>query len=85
MELSEVEVDDEQVKCTLALDSSPSVSDPEEKLEVTIPVCEVSKSTKETIKEKKEWLVLKQLFDHLRYAFLGGQSEFPVIISSTLS
>ena len=29
--------------------------------------------------------MLKQLPDHLRYAFLGSQSEFPMIISSTLS
>ena len=29
--------------------------------------------------------MLKQLLDHLRYAFLGSQSEFPMIISSALS
>ena len=52
---------------------------------MTILVCEVKKSVEETVNEKKEGLVLKQLPDHLRYAFLGNQSEFPVIISSTLS
>ena len=29
--------------------------------------------------------MLKYLPDQLRYAFLGGQSEFPIIISSYLS
>ena len=29
--------------------------------------------------------MLMQLLEHLRYAFLGGQLEFPVIISSALS
>ena len=52
---------------------------------MTTLVCEVSKSTKELAKEKKEGLVLKQLPDHLRYAFLGSQSKFPVIISSFVS
>ena len=78
-------MEDKQIECTLALDSSPSVSDHKEKLEVTIPVCEVNKSAEETVEEKKEGLVLKQLLDLLRYAFLGNQSEFPVIISSALS
>ena len=45
----------------------------------------MEKGAEETVKEKKEGLVLKQLPDHLRYAFLGGQSEFPMIISSALS
>ena len=65
-------MEDEQLKCTLALDSLPSVSNHEEILEVTTLVCEVSKSTEEPTKEKNEGLVLKQLPDHLRYAFLGG-------------
>ena len=84
-EFSYFVVEDEQLECTLALDSLPSVSNHEEMLEVTIPICEVSKSTKEPAKEKKEGLVLKQLPDHLRYAFLGGKSEFPVIISTYFS
>ena len=49
IEFSKVDVEDEQIECRLALDSSPSVSDKEEKLEVTILVCEVSKSANETI------------------------------------
>ena len=85
IEFNEVDVKDEQIECTLALDSSPSISDEEEKLEVTVIVCEVNKSAKETVNEKKEGLLLKQLLDHLRYAFLGGKSMFPVIISSTIS
>ena len=85
IEFSEVDVEDEQIECTLALDSSPSVSDQEKSLVVTILVCEVKKSAKESVNEKKEGLVLKQLPDHLRYAFLGSQSEFLVIISSALS
>ena len=85
VEFSEFDVEDEQIECTLALDSSPSVSDPKEKLEITSPVCEVGKGSQETVKEKKEGLVLKKLPDHLRYAFLGGQFEFPLIISSALS
>ena len=52
---------------------------------MTTPVGEVSKNIEEPTKEKKEGLVLKQLPDHLKYAFLGGQSEFPVTISSSLS
>ena len=52
-------MEDEQIKCTLTLDSSPSVSDQEEKLEVIVPVCEVNRSTKETVKEKKEGLMFK--------------------------
>ena len=64
VEFSEVDAEDEQIKCTLALDSSPSVSDPEEKLEVTILVYKVNKSAKEIVKEKKEGLVLKKLPDH---------------------
>ena len=35
VEFSEVDVEYEQIECTLVLDSSPSVSDLEEKLEVT--------------------------------------------------
>ena len=65
VEFSEIDVEDEQIECTLALDSSPSVSDKEEKLEVRIPVCKVHKGAEEVVKEKKEWLVLKQLPDHL--------------------
>ena len=42
-------------------------------------------SAEESVDEKKEGLVLKQLPDHLRYAFLGSQSAFPIIISSSLS
>ena len=57
VEFSEFDVEDEQIECTLALDSSPSVSDPKEKLEITSPVCEVEKGAKETIKEKKKGLV----------------------------
>ena len=45
----------------------------------------MEKSVEETVKEKKDGLVLKQLPDRLRYAFLGGQSKFPMIISSALS
>ena len=52
---------------------------------MTILVCEVSKNIEESVNEKKEGLVLKQLPGHLRYASLGGQSEFLVIISSSLS
>ena len=85
VEFSEVDAEDKQIECTLALDSSPCVNELEKKLEVTIPVFEVNKSAEETVHEKKERLVLKQLPDHLRYAFLGGQSEFPVIISYALS
>ena len=85
IEFSGVDVEDEKLECTLALDSLPSVSNQEEMLEVTIPVCEVRKGAEESVNEKKEGLVLKQLPDHLRYAFLGIQSEFPVIISSSLS
>ena len=78
-------MEDEQLECTFALDSLSSVSNHEESLEVTTLVGEANKSTKEPAKEKKEGLVLKQLPDHLRYAFLGGQSKFPMIISSFLS
>ena len=35
VDFSEFDVEDERIKCTLALDSSPSVSELEEKLEVT--------------------------------------------------
>ena len=84
VEFSEFDVEDEQIECTLALDSSPSVSDPKENFEVTRPVCEVEKGVEETVMEKKEGLVLKQLPNHSRYAFLGGQSKFPMIVSSAL-
>ena len=57
----------------------PSKNSHEKKLEVTTPVFEDSKSHKESSSSKKEGLVLKLLHDHLRYAFLGGQSEFQVI------
>ena len=56
IEFSKVDVEDEQIKCTLALNSSPSVSDHEEKFELTILVCEVKKSTEEIVNEKKEGL-----------------------------
>ena len=85
IEFSGFRVEDEQLEYTLALDFLPSVSNHEESLEVTTPVCEASKSTEEPAKEKNEGLILKQLSDHLRYAFLGGQLKFPVIISSSLS
>ena len=52
-------MEDEHLECTLALDSLPSVSNPEKRLEMTTLVCEVSKSTEEPTKEKKEGLVLK--------------------------
>ena len=45
----------------------------------------MEKDVEETVKEKKEELLLKQIPNHLRYAFLVGQFEFPVIISSALS
>ena len=45
---------DKQLECTFALDSLPSVSNQEEMLEVTTPVCEVSKRTEELAKEKKK-------------------------------
>ena len=44
VEFSEFDVEDEHIECTVALDSSPSVSDPKEKLEVPRSVCEVDKS-----------------------------------------
>ena len=59
MEFSEFDMEHEQIKCTLTLDSSPSVSDLEEKFEATRPVCEVEKGVEETVKEKKEGLDLK--------------------------
>ena len=52
---------------------------------MTILVYEVRKGDEELVNEKKEGLVLKQLPEHLRYAFLDSQSEFLVIISSSLS
>ena len=85
IEFSSVDAEDEQLKCTLTLDSLPSVSNQEEMLEVMTPVCEISKSAEESTKEKKKGLVLKKLPDYLRYAFLGSQLEFPVIIFSSLS
>ena len=54
IEFSGVDMEDEQLECTLALDFLPSVSNHEEMLEVTIPVCEVSKSIEESINEKKK-------------------------------
>ena len=64
---------DEQLECALALDSLLSENSHEKKLEVTTLVFEDSKSHKEPFSSKKEGLVLKQLLDHLRYAFLGRQ------------
>ena len=61
------------------------VSNQEEMLKVMTPVCEVRKNAKESVNEKNEGLLLKQFPGHLRYAFLGSHSEFPVIISSSLS
>ena len=72
IEFNGVDVEDEQIECTLALDSLPSVSDQKEILEVTIPVCEVKKSAEESVNEKKKGLVLKQLPAHLRHAILGS-------------
>ena len=59
VEFSEFDVEDRHIECTLALDSSPSVSDPKEQLEVTTLVCEVEQNVEGTVKEKKEGLVLK--------------------------
>ena len=42
---------------------------------MTIPVCEMKKSIEETVDEKKEGLVLKQLPDHLRYALSQAEEE----------
>ena len=84
IEFSGFDMEDEQLECTFALDSLP-VSNHEEMLEVTTPVCEVSKSTEELAKEKNGGLVLKQLSDHLRYAFLGSQSKFPVVTPHLLN
>ena len=46
-------MEDEQIECTLALDSSPSVTDLEEKLKVTIPMCEVNKVPKRQLQKRK--------------------------------
>ena len=74
----------EQLDYVLALVTLPIEMQPRAKLDVTILVIEESKSHIEPSSSKKEGLVLKQLPEHLRYAFLGGQSEFPVIILSLL-
>ena len=83
--LNGCDMEDEQLECALALDSLPNENSHEKKLEVTASVFEDSKSHEEPSSWKKEGLVLKWLPDHLRYAFLGGQSEFPVIISTSFS
>ena len=44
-----------------------------------------SESHEEPSSLKNEGLVMKQLPDHLRYAFLGGQYKFLVIIYASLS
>ena len=59
VEFSGCDMEDEQLECTLALDSLPSENSHEEKLEVTAPVFEDSKSHKEPSSSKKEGLVLK--------------------------
>ena len=52
---------------------------------MTVSILEESKTQVESSNSKKEGPVLKQLPDHLCYTFLGGQSEFLVIISTSLS
>ena len=84
-EFNGCDMEDEQLECALALDSLPSENSHEKKLKVIASVFEVSKSHEEPSSWKKEGLVLKWLPDHLRYAFLGGQSKFPVIISASFS
>ena len=85
VEFSGCDMEDKELECTLALHSLPSENSHEEKLKVTAPVFEDSKSHGKSSSSKNEGLVLKQLGDHLRYAFLGGQSEVPVIIFASLS
>ena len=80
VEVSCCDVGDEQWECVLALESLPSEQHDREWLDVTVPVFEESKSPVESSSYKREGPVLKQLPDHLHYSFLGGQSEFLVVI-----
>ncbi|XP_022855446.1 uncharacterized protein LOC111376705 [Olea europaea var. sylvestris] len=68
------------IDCILALESTP--------VQNNLSQCEdIQKSKKSDDKESSESskIELKQLPDHLRYAFLGDNSAFPVIISSSLT
>ena len=69
----------------LALDSLLSEKNHGEQLDVTVSVVEDSKDQVESSSPKNEGPALKQLPEHLHYAFLEGQFEFPVIISTSLS
>ena len=73
VEVSCYDVGDEQLECVLALDSLLSEQHDGEQLDVTVLVLKESKSPVESSSFEKEGLVLKQLPDHLHYAFLGGQ------------
>ena len=85
VEFSGCDMEDEQLECTLALDSLTSESSHEKKLKVTALLFKDNKSHEEPSTSKKEGLVLKQLPNHLRYTFLESQSEFPVVIYASLS
>ena len=52
IEFNDFDVEDEQLECTLALDSLPSVSNHEEMLEIKTSICDMSTSIEEPTKEK---------------------------------
>ena len=73
------------IECVLALESWPCEKCPGDHLDVVVSVLEENKSHGEPPSSSKEGPVLKQLPEHLHYAFLEGQYEFPIIISASLS
>lgn len=79
--------DDGIVDCVLALKALPSDENSKAHLEELdqMPTLKKSKGSSESSSSPHDGLVLKQLPNHLSYAFLGANSTYLVIISAFLS
>ncbi|PON44674.1 Aspartic peptidase domain containing protein [Trema orientale] len=80
-------INEDHVNCMLEFDILPMEAKSNSHGGVSIQICAIEKPKKESelANSTTNELVLKQLPNHLRYAFLGEDSKFSVIISSSLS
>ncbi|PON31355.1 hypothetical protein PanWU01x14_370540, partial [Parasponia andersonii] len=80
-------INKEHVNYMLDFDTLPMETKLSSYGDVCMPICSIKEPKKgsEIATKITNGLVLKQLPNHLHYAFLGEDSKFPVIISSSLS
>ena len=78
-------MEEEHLDCVLSLESLPCEERHGGQLDVIVSVLEESKSHGKPSSSSQEGPILKQLPEHLHYAFLARKSEFPVIILASMS